>query len=114
MGAFVIGVDINEANLELAKKLGADYVINSNTQNPVEAVKEITKGGADVSVDALGITETCLNGINSLKKGGRHLQVGVTTKKEGGFIPIPIDEMVIGEKSFITTLGIPAYRFPSL
>lgn len=114
MGAFVIGVDINEGNLELAKKLGADYVVNSKNENPVEAVMEITKGGADVSVDALGIKETCINGINSLRKGGRHLQVGVTTQKEGGFIGIPIDEMVIAEKSFITTLGIPASRFTPL
>lgn len=114
MGAYVIGVDINDGNLELAKKLGADVVINSRNEDPVEAVKEVTKGGADVSVDALGIAETCLNGINSLRKGGRHLQVGVTTKKEGGFISIPVDEMVIAEKSFITTLGIPANRFSYL
>ncbi|WP_067726997.1 zinc-binding dehydrogenase [Oceanobacillus damuensis] len=114
MGANVIGVDINDSNLELAKKLGADYTINSKNNDPVEAVKELTKGGADVSVDALGITETCLNGINSLKKGGRHLQVGVTSKKEAGFISIPVDDMVLNEKSFITTLGIPAYRFGSL
>jgi len=114
MGAYVIGVDINEDNLELAKKLGAHYTINSRNNNPVEAVKELTKGGADVSVDALGITETCLNGINSLRKGGRHLQIGVTTKKEGGFISIPVDDMVINEKSFITTLGIPGGRFAPL
>ncbi|WP_088008326.1 zinc-binding dehydrogenase [Indiicoccus explosivorum] len=114
MGAFVIGVDINPANLELARKLGADYVVNSKENDPVEAVKEITKGGADVSVDALGITETCVPAINSLKKGGRHLQVGVTSKKEAGFISIPVDDMVLNEKSFITTLGIPAFRFTKL
>ena len=114
MGAYVIGVDINDDNLELAKKLGAHYTINSRNTDPVEAVKELTKGGADVSVDALGITETCINGINSLKKGGRHLQIGVTTKKEAGFISIPVDDMVLNEKSFITTLGIPAGRFTSL
>lgn len=114
MGAFVIGVDINEGNLELAKKMGADYVINSKNENPVEGVMEITRGGADVSVDALGIKETCISGIQSLRKGGRHLQVGVTTKAEGGFIGIPVDEMVIAEKSFITTLGIPASRFTPL
>lgn len=114
LGAYVIRVDINDNNLALAKKLGADYTINSTNTDPVEAVMEITKGGADVSVDALGITQTCVNGINSLRKGGRHLQVGGTTKKEGGFISIPIDEMVIAEKSFITTLGMPASRFDSL
>lgn len=114
MGATVIGVDINDENLQLAKESGADYIINSKEVDPVEKVMEITNGGADVSVDALGIKETCINGINSLKKGGRHLQVGVTTKKEGGFIDIPVDEMVIAEKSFITTLGIPASRFTPL
>ncbi|MCD2137540.1 zinc-binding dehydrogenase [Salinicoccus halitifaciens] len=114
MGAFVIGVDINEGNLELAKKLGADYVVNSSKEDAVEAVKELTNGGADVSVDALGIKETCINGIKSLKKGGRHLQIGVTTKAEGGSIAVPIDEMVINEKSIITTLGIPAARFGPL
>ncbi|MDN7246418.1 zinc-binding dehydrogenase [Planococcus shenhongbingii] len=114
MGAFVIGVDINDSNLALAKKLGADFVINSKDNDPVEAVQEITKGGADVSVDALGITETCVPAIHSLKKGGRHLQIGVTSKKEAGFISIPVDHMVLTEKSFITTLGIPAFRFTSL
>ncbi|WP_163969695.1 zinc-binding dehydrogenase [Oceanobacillus halotolerans] len=114
MGAEVIGVDINNANLELAKQMGAAHTINSKDVDPVEAVKEITKGGADVSVDALGITQTCVSGINSLKKGGRHLQVGVTTKKEAGKIAIPIDDMVMAEKSFITTLGMPAHRFDSM
>ncbi|WP_138419636.1 zinc-binding dehydrogenase [Aquibacillus sediminis] len=114
MGARVIGVDINDANLKLAKEMGASDIINSKNIDPVEAVKELTDGGADVSVDALGIAQTCLSGINSLKKGGRHLQIGVTTKKEAGFISVPVDEMVMAEKSFITTLGMPAHRFSSM
>ncbi|GEN46168.1 zinc-binding dehydrogenase [Alkalibacillus haloalkaliphilus] len=111
MGAEVIGVDINDNNLNLAKQMGAHHIINSINNDPVEAVQEITRGGADVSIDALGIAQTCLNGINSLKKGGRHLQIGVTTQKEAGYISLPIDDMVMAEKSFITTLGMPGHRF---
>lgn len=114
IGANVIGVDINEDNLQLAKSMGAMYTINSKNTNPVEAVKEITKGGADVSVDALGIPQTCVSGINSLKKAGRHLQIGVTTKKEAGFISIPVDQMVMNEIKFMTTLGMPAHRYNNL
>jgi D-arabinose 1-dehydrogenase-like Zn-dependent alcohol dehydrogenase len=114
IGANVIGVDINEDNLELAKSMGAIYTINSKHTDPIQAVKELTKGGTDVSVDALGIPQTCVSGINSLKKGGRHLQVGVTTKEEAGFIPIPIDHMVMNEIQFVTTLGMPAFRYNHL
>ncbi|WP_338448318.1 alcohol dehydrogenase catalytic domain-containing protein [Niallia oryzisoli] len=114
VGANVIGVDINESNLDLARNMGAVYTINSRENNPVEAVKELTKGGADVSVDALGISQTCVNAINSLRKKGRHLQIGVTTKEEAGFISLPIDQMVMNEIRLETTLGMPAHRFKSM
>lgn len=114
IGATVIGVDINPKNLELAKQMGAHVLINSKEVDPVHAVKEITGGGANVSIDALGIADTCLNGINSLAKRGRHLQVGVTTKVEGGKIALPIDQMVMQEIQFIGTLGMPNHRFDSL
>ncbi|MCQ6279504.1 zinc-binding dehydrogenase [Bacillus sp. EB600] len=114
MGANVIGVDINDENLQLAKQMGAIYTINSKNTNPVEAVKDLTNGGADVSVDALGITETCINAIHSLAKSGRHLQIGVTTKKEAGFISLPVDHMVMNEIQFVTTLGMPAHRFNAM
>jgi D-arabinose 1-dehydrogenase-like Zn-dependent alcohol dehydrogenase len=114
MAANVIGVDINPANLELARQMGAHFMVNSRETNPVEAVMEITKGGADVSVDALGIPETCVNGIRSLRKGGRHLQAGVTTKSEAGFISVPIDEMVMREIQFLGTLGMQSHRYSAM
>ncbi|MCM3081599.1 zinc-dependent alcohol dehydrogenase family protein [Brevibacillus invocatus] len=113
IGANVIGVDINQANLELAKQMGAVYAINSRETDPVEAVLELTKGGADVSIDALGYAETCVNGIRSLKKRGRHLQIGLTSFQEQG-IMIPVNEMLLKEIQFLTTFGMPAHRFGSL
>jgi len=114
LGAVAIGIDINEDNLELARAMGAVHTINSGKVDPVEAVKEITRGGADVSIDALGITQTCISGIHSLRKAGRHLQIGLTSKKEAGHIAIPVDHMILNEIQFLTTYGMPAHRFKSM
>ncbi|MEJ8850787.1 alcohol dehydrogenase catalytic domain-containing protein [Variovorax rhizosphaerae] len=115
LGARVIGVDLNSANLELAKVMGAEFVINGReTENPVGAVMDITKGGAHVSIDALGISETCVNGIRSLRKGGRHLQIGLTIKKEAGHISVPIDLMIYRELQIIGTLGMAPHRYASM
>ncbi|MBM4761814.1 alcohol dehydrogenase catalytic domain-containing protein [Bacillus sp. B15-48] len=114
LGAHVIGVDINDANLALAKEMGAIHTINSKNVNPIEAVQDLTGGGANVSVDALGIAQTCVNAIHSLRKGGRHLQIGVTSKAESGFISIPIDEMLMKGIHMYTTLGLPVHRFDTL
>ena len=53
----VIAVDVVKSKLEVAKKVGADYVIDAREADPVEAVNEITRGeGADISVEAIGGT----------------------------------------------------------
>jgi D-arabinose 1-dehydrogenase-like Zn-dependent alcohol dehydrogenase len=113
MGANVIGVDINDANLELAKQMGAVYTVNSREANPVEAIRELTKGGADVSVDALGLPVVVVNSIRSLKKDGRHLQAGVIGA-DGGNVSVPVTEMLMKEIRFISTFGMPVHRFSSL
>ncbi len=114
MGANVIAVDVNEENLNLAKQMGAIFTINPKDVDPIEGIKELTNGGASVSIDALGIKETCVNSIMSLNKRGRHLQIGLTTKREAGYIPIPVDHMVRNEIQFITSLGMPSHRFSSM
>ena len=114
MGCRVIGVDINPSNLELARSMGAHHVIDGRKSAPVGAVMEITGGGAHVSVDALGITETCVNGILGLRKGGRHVQIGLTTKQEGGHVRVPLDEMVKRELALIGSVGMPAHQYESM
>jgi threonine dehydrogenase-like Zn-dependent dehydrogenase len=53
----VSAVDVVESKLHIAKKLGADYVINANEDDPVERVDEITHGeGVDVAIEAVGGT----------------------------------------------------------
>ena len=69
IGASVIAVDINDKALDMAKNAGALHVINSRENDPVEAIREITGGGAHVGIDALGIQQTCLIRINSMAAG---------------------------------------------
>ena len=78
LGAQVVAIDIADQKLELAKSVGAAATVNaSKVANIVEAVMEITKGGAHVSVDASGHATTCFNSISNLRKRGRHIQVGL-------------------------------------
>ncbi|MDQ0163625.1 zinc-dependent alcohol dehydrogenase family protein [Bacillus alveayuensis] len=107
LGAQVIAVDIDEEKLEMAKQEGAIAVVNAKKENVPEAIKEITKGGAQVSLDALGIKDTVLQSVLSLRKGGRHVQVGLTTAEEGGFVSIPVDLITASEIEFIGSIGNP-------
>jgi D-arabinose 1-dehydrogenase-like Zn-dependent alcohol dehydrogenase len=114
MGARVIAVDLDDLKLELAKKAGAADVINGKKTDPVKAVMDLTHGGADVSVDALGIAATCRNAVSSLRKRGRHVQIGLTTQGEKGEIALPIDQIVFKEIQLIGSLAIQSFRYPAI
>ncbi|MDN6149315.1 MAG: zinc-binding dehydrogenase [Yaniella sp.] len=114
VGAQVIAVDIDEDKLTKAKEAGASVAVNSKTENVAEAIHEVTKGGAHVGVDALGIQETITNSLRSLRKGGRHVQVGLTGSEEQGIAQIPIDAMTAGEIELVGSFGNPRPDFPGL
>ncbi len=114
IGATVIAVDLDDRKLELAKKVGAAHVVNGRNTDAVKAILELTRGGAHVAVDALGIAATCRNAIMSLRKQGRSLQIGLTSQNEKGDVALPIDRMVTMELQLIASLGMPASRYPSM
>ncbi len=64
-GARVIAIDIAEDKLAFAKEIGAEIVIDSRYGNPVEAILDITDGGAHISIDALGHPEILMNSVSS-------------------------------------------------
>ncbi len=90
----------------------ADWSVSS--ADPVEAIQEITRGGAHVAVDALGIRATCQNALLSLRSRGRHLQIGQTGRDEQGLIEFPIDVMLEKELSVVATSGMPASRYDAM
>ena len=114
LGANVIAVDIDQKKLDFAKKLGAVATVNASNQDPTEAVKDITKGGAHVSLDALGIAATCRNAVRSLRKRGRHLQIGMTGAAEKGEISLPIDHIIGSEISLYGSQGMAPRRYDSM
>ncbi|MFB6093682.1 MAG: zinc-dependent alcohol dehydrogenase family protein [Halanaeroarchaeum sp.] len=117
LGANVIAVDLNEANLEKAIELGADRTVRvPDVEDVPAAVKAYTPSGrgADVSVDALGIAETTQNSLESLDKGGQHLQIGLTTAEEGGNVALPVDRMVADEVDFYGSYGMPPHEYDEI
>ncbi|WP_141056296.1 zinc-dependent alcohol dehydrogenase family protein [Tepidiphilus succinatimandens] len=107
LGKNVIAVDIDDAKLEKAKQEGAVAVVNAKRDKVPEAIKEITKGGAHASIEALGVRETTTNSVLSLRRGGRHVQIGLTTKEEGGMVPLPVDLFTAMELEFVGSFGNP-------
>jgi D-arabinose 1-dehydrogenase-like Zn-dependent alcohol dehydrogenase len=114
VGGKVIAVDISEQALTAASAVGAAYIINARTEDPVEAVKTLTRGGAHVSVDALGIESTCRNSVLSLRKLGRHVQIGHTTRREAGYVPLPIDVILLNELKLFGAFGMQGQRFGTM
>jgi len=115
LGGNVVAVDLMDEKLETAEQLGADATVNAEESEAVhEAVHAITGGGADVSVDALGIAETSRNSVLSLGTHGQHLQIGLTTEEEQGMIALPTDVMVMQEGDFLGSLGMPPQRYDEI
>jgi threonine dehydrogenase-like Zn-dependent dehydrogenase len=86
MGARVIALDINPQRLERAKEFGADEVINPGSNDPVEAIRELTGGRyADLTLDTSSHPEGRLNAIRSTKVWGTMCFVG-----EGGQVTIDV------------------------
>ncbi len=114
LGARAIGIDISNEKLAFAHTIGAAATLDAR-ENPdiPEAIREITKGGAHVSIDALGNRETCFNSISCLRKRGKHIQVGLMTADDST-PAVPMDRVIANELEIIGSHGIQAYRYGEL
>lgn len=113
-GANVIAIDIGDDKLKLAASLGAVATINANqTDNVPEAVKALTRGGVHVSLDALGHPVTCQNSIRSLRKRGKHIQVGLLLA-DHATPAIPMDIVVAHELEILGSHGMQAHRYQAM
>lgn len=112
LGGNVIAVDLEDDKLKLAKEMGAVETVNGTDIEDVPGeIQTITNGGAQISVDGLGIRTTCLNSINSVERTGTHVQIGITTSEEEGRIDMPIDYMLHSEIDCITAKGFQPHRY---
>jgi len=113
LGARVVAVDPSDDARGRAASLGATVTVDPEADDPVTAIRERT-GGADVSVDALGIAETCRNSVRCLRERGTHVQIGLTTDEDRGELSLPTDWMTRWEISFLGSRGMPPTRYPAL
>jgi alcohol dehydrogenase len=107
LGARVIAIDIDPASLALATTLGAELAVDARDEHFIEQIDAATAGGVHVSIEAVGRTETVLNSLASLRKHGRHIQVGLLLA-EHGEPAIPMEPVIMGEQEILGVRGMPA------
>ncbi len=82
--SFIIGVDVNEYRLNLAKKMKADVLINETSSNLVEEVMDLTHGvGVDVVLEMSGAPSAIKKGFKALRPGGRISLLGLSLGEVG-------------------------------
>ncbi|HEV8265865.1 MAG TPA: zinc-dependent alcohol dehydrogenase family protein [Gemmatimonadales bacterium] len=115
LGGRVVAVDVTDDKLALATRLGAEIVVNAaRTDDVARAVRHATGGdGVHVSIDALGSVATCLNSLGSLRKRGRHVQVGLMTGEHSS-PPIAMGPVIARELEIRGSHGMPARDYPEL
>jgi alcohol dehydrogenase len=111
--ARVAAVDIDPAKLALAAELGAEVVVDARAGDPAAAVREATGGGAHVALDALGSAATCAASVGSLRKRGRHVQVGLMLAGDRS-APVPMDRVIGYELSLHGVHGMAVRHYPAL
>ncbi|MCD7110999.1 zinc-dependent alcohol dehydrogenase family protein [Rhizobium sp. DKSPLA3] len=114
MGANVIAIDIADTKLSFAREIGAVQTINATqTGDVAEAVREITGGGAHLSIDALGSPVTCFNSIRNLRRRGRHVQVGLMLGDHAA-PQIPMAQVIGHELEIYGSHGMQAWRYEAM
>ncbi|NEA31654.1 zinc-dependent alcohol dehydrogenase family protein [Streptomyces sp. SID13031] len=109
LGARVIAVDTNPAALELARSYGAaDAVVSSETV--VQELLDLTGGGAQVTMDALGSAAIVQSALNSLRPRGRHVQVGLLP----GGVQLDVGRLIGQELEWLGSHGMPAHAYPEM
>ena len=99
----IIAVDTVPARLEVARRMGADHVVDYRAEDPVEAIMRLTDGrGVDVAIEALGTQPTFEAGLRVIRPGGTLSSLGVYS----GDLHIPLGAFCagLGDHRIITTL----------
>lgn len=113
MGARVIAVDRNAEALAVAKQVGAKHVLLADGADIPAAVFELTGGGGHVAVDAVGNEQACSDSILSLRRRGRHVQVGLLPPVSG-HPRVPMARAIAWELDLLGSHGMAAVDYPKM
>ncbi|WP_300264947.1 zinc-dependent alcohol dehydrogenase family protein [Microbacterium sp.] len=113
LGAQVVVVDRSTEALEAARELGADQVVVADGSSIADQIHQLTGGGAHVSVDAVGSEQTCADAIYSLRRLGRHVQIGLLPT-ETGLSGVPMAHAIAWELALLGSHGMAASDYPAM
>ena len=116
LGARVLAVDVSAAALARARGLGAEATVDAGAaragpEDLAAAIRELTGGGAHVSIDALGSPAMAADSVRCLRRRGRHVQVGLLP---GGPAPIPMDLVIARELEIYGSHGMAARDYSDM
>ncbi|HWF39683.1 MAG TPA: NAD(P)-dependent alcohol dehydrogenase [Candidatus Acidoferrales bacterium] len=101
--SLIIGVESDPVRIKMARKMGADVVVNHLEHDVIAEIKRLTGGkGVDVAIEALGTQATFENALRALRPGGTLSSLGVYSGK----LSIPLDPFAagLGDYKIVTTL----------
>jgi alcohol dehydrogenase len=109
IGARVIAVDTNPDALKLAREYGATDTLQASSQT-VHEIRDLTGGGAHVTMDALGSNDIVQQALLTLRPRGRHLQVGLLPSG----VQLDVGRLIGQELEWLGSHGMPAHAYPEL
>ena len=112
LGARVVAVDRSERARQTAVRLGADHVVPAGDDVPAR-IRSLTDGGSHVSMDAVGSEQTCADAVLSLRRRGRHVQVGLLPSPTG-LSPMPMARAIAWELDVLGSHGMAAVDYPAM
>jgi threonine dehydrogenase-like Zn-dependent dehydrogenase len=100
-GARVIALDVGKERLQMAKDFGADFVINPMKDDPVKAIRDLTKGGlgADKAIECSSNSVARQQALQAIKRWGTTCLVGVH-----GLMQFECDELITNQKNLVGSL----------
>jgi D-arabinose 1-dehydrogenase-like Zn-dependent alcohol dehydrogenase len=104
-GARVVALDVSDAALARAREAGAEVAAPAGAD-----VRELTDGGAHLSLDAIGNETVCAASIAGLRKRGRHVQVGLLPQPPR----VPMGLIIARELELLGAHGMAAHAYPEM
>jgi alcohol dehydrogenase len=111
--ARVVAIDVSPAALDLALAMGAEVAVDARRGSTAEQVKELTGGGAHLSIDALGSRASFAAAIGGLRRRGRHVQVGLLLGSDAD-PPAPMSQVIAQELEIVGSHGMAARDYPEM